>query len=350
MIYKSVVAPRTGPPAVLEIVEHDLRLPVKGEVRIKVLAAAVCRPDISARSGEALYSGTPLRQKTPFVPGYAVIGDVDALGPGVTGVCVGDRVGVLTVTGGYTEVLYWRGDRLIPVPATVDPAEAVPLILNYIVAYQTLHRAAKVKAGDKVLIIGASGGIGTALLQLGRLADLTMIAVASKSKHAILCQYGAVPVDYQTQDFVAAVRQVQPEGLNAVLDGMMSLDTIKGGLSLLRRGGVQVSFGEPQSLGALFRILGLLIATNLRPNGKRLKLYGTSSYFLFDRRPYLEDWATLFRLLEERQIEPVIMQKFPILEAAKANELLESGQVIGNLVLVSPELLLPTGPEESFKN
>ena len=350
MIYKSVVAPRTGPPAVLEIVENDLRPPVKGEVRIKVLAAAVSRPDISARSGEALYSGTPLRQKTPFVPGYAVIGDIDALGPGVSGVSIGDRVGVLTVTGGYTELLYWRSDRLIPVPATVDPAEAVPLILNYIVAYQTLHRAAKVKAGDKVLIIGASGGIGTALLQLGRLAGLTMFAVASKSKHAILSKYGAMPVDYQTQDFVAAVRQAQPEGLDAVLDGMMSLDTIKGGLSLLRRGGVQVSFGEPQSLGVLFRILGTLIATNLRPNGKRLKLYGTSSYFLFDKRPYLEDWAALFRLLEERQIEPVIMQKFPILEAARANELLESGQVIGNLVLVSPELLLPTGPEESFKD
>jgi NADPH:quinone reductase-like Zn-dependent oxidoreductase len=342
MIYKSVIAPKKGPPEVLEIIENELRLPAEGEVRIKVLAAAVCRPDISVRRGEALYSGTPLGQKFPFVPGYAVIGDVDALGPGVSGVTVGQRVGVLTVTGGYTEYLYWRSDRLIPVPTTVDPAEAVPLILNYIVAYQALHRSAEVEAGDKVLIIGASGGIGTALLQLGKLAGLTMYAIASQNKHSSLVEYGATPIDYQTQDFVALIRQAKPGGLDAVLDGMMRMDYIKGGLSLLRRGGVQVSFGEPAGLGALFRILVTFVGTNLWPNGKSFKLYGTSSYFLFDRRPYLEDWATLFKLLEEGKIKPIIMQKFPILEAANANKLLESGQVIGNIVLVSPELLPPS--------
>jgi NADPH:quinone reductase-like Zn-dependent oxidoreductase len=88
------------------------------------------------------------------------------------------------------------------------------------------------------------------------------------------------------------------------------------------------------------------VRINLWPNGKSFKLYGTSSYFLFDRRPYLEDWATLFKLLEERKIEPVIMQKFPILQAAQANELLESGQVIGNIVLVAPELLSPVEQEQ----
>ena len=342
--YKSVVATKNGPPDVLEVVENDLRPPAPKEVRIKVLATAVTRPDISVRSGQALYSDTPLGQKTPFVPGYAVIGDVDAVGEKVAETAVGDRVGVLTVTGGYTEYLYWRNDRLIPVPKSVDPAEAVTLILNYIVAYQTMHRAAKVKAGDKVLIIGASGGIGTALLQLGKLADLTMYAVASKSKHGILTQYGATPIDYRTQDFVEVIRAAEPDGLDAVIDGMMSLDTIKGGLSLLKKGGRQVSYGEPASLSTLFRILGTLIKVNLLPNGKSLKLYGTSSYFLFDKRPYLQDWATLFQLLESRQIEPVIFQKYPILQAAQANKCLESGQVIGNIVLVSPELMTSTEP------
>ena len=89
----------------------------------------------------------------PFVPGYAVIGDVEAVGEAVSDVVAGDRVGVLTRTGGYTEYLYWRSDRLIPTPKAVDPAEAVTLILNHIVAYQALHRAAKVQAGDKVLVI-----------------------------------------------------------------------------------------------------------------------------------------------------------------------------------------------------
>ena len=157
MIYKSGIVTRTGSPDALQVVENVLRVPAKGEARIRVLAAAVSHPDITVRTGQSLYSGTPLGQKIPFVPGYAVIGDVDAVGEGVTGITPGNRVGALTVTGGYTEVLYWRSDRLIPVPSTVDPAEAVTLVLNYLVAYQTLHRSAKVKAGDKVLIIGASG-------------------------------------------------------------------------------------------------------------------------------------------------------------------------------------------------
>jgi NADPH:quinone reductase-like Zn-dependent oxidoreductase len=338
MKYKSVVATRHGPPEVLQVVENELRAPLAGEARIKVLAASVCRPDITARTGEALYAGTPLEQKVPFVPGYAVIGDVDAVGEGVTAAAPGDRVGVLTVVGGYTEYLYWRSDRLIPVPTALDPAEAVTLLLNYLVAYQVLHRSAKIKAGDKVLIIGASGGIGTALLQLGKPAGLTMYAVASSSKHPALADMGAIPIDYHTQDFVEVIRQAEPNGIDAVLDGM-SGDYIRRGLALLRRGGKLVSYGEPPSLRALFGMLALLIVVNLLPNGKSFKLYGTSSYFLFDRRPFLEDWAALFRLLEAGQIRPVITRKFPILEAAQANELLESGSVIGNVVLVAPDMM-----------
>jgi len=339
MKYKSVIVTRSGGPEVLKIIENDLRAPSAGEARIKVLAASVCRPDVTVRTGESLYSGTPLGQKIPFVPGYAIIGVVDALSDGVAGVAVGDRVGALTVTGGYTEYIYWRSDRLIPVPTTLDPAEAVTLILNYIVAYQTLHRSAKVKAGDKVLIIGASGGIGTALLQLGKLADLTVYGIASKSKHHILTEMGAIPIDYHTQDFVEVIRQAEPDGIDAVIDGMMSLDYIRRGFSLLRRGGTLVSYGEPAGLPTLFRILATFVLASLLSNGKSFKPYGTSSYFLFDKRPFLEDWAALFKLLEEGKIKPIIMKKFPILEAAQANTLLESGQVIGNIVLLAPEWL-----------
>jgi NADPH:quinone reductase-like Zn-dependent oxidoreductase len=335
MKYKSVIATRLGPPDVLQVVENDLRPPLAGEVCIEVLAASVCRPDITVRTGEALYSGTPLGKKPPFVPGYAVIGNVEAVGDGVTEAAIGDRVGVLTVVGGYTEYLYWRSDRLIPVPATLDPAEAVTLILNYIVAYRSLHRVAKVKSGEKVLIIGASGGIGTALLQLGKLAGLTMYGIASKSKHEILTDYGATPIDYHTQDFAEVIRQAEPQGIDAVLDGMSRLGTIRGGLSLLRRGGRLVSFGEPAGFSDLFRSLGTSAAVNLLPNGKSFKLFGTSSYFLGKKRSYLEDWAALFKLLEEGKITPVIAKTFPILEAARAHELLESGQVTGNVVLLA---------------
>jgi NADPH:quinone reductase-like Zn-dependent oxidoreductase len=250
---------------------------------------------------------------------------------------VGDRVAALTVLGGYAEYIYLAEGQLIPTPDTLDPAEAVTLILNYIVAYQTLHRSAKVKAGDKVLIIGASGGVGTALLELGQLAHLKMYGIASESKHHTLTKFGATPIDYRTQDFVEVIRQEEPDGLDAVFDGMV-WGYLDRGFSLLRRGGVWVQYGNPLSFSGLLRLLGQLVLLNLLPNGRSLKLYGTTTS-KFGRDRYLEDWDALFELLEEGKIEPIIMKKFPILEAAQANELLESGQVVGNIVLVAPELL-----------
>ena len=119
----------------------------------------------------------------------------------------------------------------------------------------------------------------------------------------------------------------------------MRLDYIRPGLSRLRSGGKLVSYGEPAGLPTLFRILVTFVTVNLLPNGKSFKLCGTSFYFVGGKQPFLEDWAVLFKLLEEGKIKSVIAKKFPILEAAQANELLESGQVTGNLVLLSPELL-----------
>ena len=332
MKYKSIIVTRRGSPEVLEIIENDLRAPLAGEARIKILASCVCLPDIQAR-----YGHTPFAPRVPFVPGYAIIGVVDALGDRVTNVAVGDQVAALTVFGGYAEYIFLGKQHLIPVPATLDPAEAVTLILNYIVAYQTLHRSAKVKAGDKVLIVGASGGVGTALLQLGKLANLTMYGIASKSKHNTLIEYGATPIDYHTQDFVEVIRRAEPDGLDAVFDGMGG-DYLKRGFSLLRRGGTLVGYGNPLSFSRMLHLLGQVILFNLLPNGKSAKYYGTG-ISRFNRRPFLEDWATLFKLLEEGKIKPIIAEKFPILEAAKANELLESGKVTGNVVLLASELL-----------
>lgn len=339
MTYKSIIAVQYGSPNVLQVIENVLHEPSAKEVRIKVLAASVSRPDVAHRTGATLYSGTPMgKNKLPFTPGYAVIGQVEAIGEGVSEVAIGDRVGVLTIVGGYTEYLYWKSDRLIPVPAFVDPVQAVTLILNYVVAYQSLHRVAKVQTGETALIIGASGGIGTALMQLGQLAGLKMYGLASRSKHSFLTECGAIPIDYHTLDFVDFVRDAEPDGIDVVMDGMSQPATIRGGLSLLRRGGRMVSYGDPGSLSNLLRMLGTFAAVNLAPNGKSYKLYGTSTYFLGNRRTFLEDWATLFEMLAKGLIKPVIAKTFPITEAGSANQLLESGRVTGNVVLVSQEL------------
>lgn len=329
---KTVSVIQRGGPECLEVTEADLLPLSSGEVRIKILATTVCLPDVQARYGQS-----PFAPKIPFVPGYAIIGAVDALGAGVTGAAVGDRVAALTIFGGYAEYICLPENELIPVPAGLDPAEAVTLVLNYLVAYQTLHRSARVKVGDKVLIIGASGGIGTALLQLGKLAGLKMYGLASRKKHTILTEYGATPIDYKTQDFVEVIRYAEPDGLDAVFDGMGG-EYFQRGVSVLRRGGKYVEFGNPLSLSGLLYLLMQTVFSNLLPNGKSAALYGTS-ISRFNRRPFLEDWATLFKMLADGKIKPVIEKVFPILEAAQANALLESGQVTGNIVLVAPELL-----------
>ncbi len=332
MKYKSVIVTKRGGPEVFRVVENELREPSAREARIKALAVPVCLPDVQARYGQS-----PFRLKVPFAPGYAVIGTIDAVGRDVTKFSIGDRVAALTVYGAYAEHVYWDAEELIPVPNALDPAKAIPLLLNYIVAYQTIHRSAKVKAGDKVLIIGASGGIGTALLQLGKLAGLKMYGIASKSKHSILTEYGVASIDYRTQNFVEVIRQTEPDGLDAVFDGMGG-DYFERGYSLLRRGGKLVCYGNPLGISSTLKLLGQTVLYNLLPNGKSAAVYGTG-ISRFNRRPFLEDWDTLFKLLEEGKIDPVIAARFPILEAANANELLESGQVVGNIVLLAPELL-----------
>jgi NADPH:quinone reductase-like Zn-dependent oxidoreductase len=332
MKYKSVIVTARGAPEVLKVVENELRPPGKGKALIKILAAPVCAPDITTR-----YGLSPFVPKPPYQPGYAFIGDVETLGPGVSRVSVGDRVAGLTAYGSYAQYIEWDAARLIPVPASLNPAEAAPIILNYIVAYHVMHRWAQVKAGDKVLIVGASGGIGTALLQLGRLADVEMYGLASPDKHHILNEYGAVPIDYHTQDFVDVIHSVQPHGLDAVFEGMAG-DYFKRGFSVLARGGTLVGYGNPLSVSGMFKVLAQTAIFNLLPNGKSAKYYSTGvSRLKWDM--FLEDWAKLFSWMEAGHIQPIIAARFPLLGAAQANQMLEDGQVIGNIVLVAPQIL-----------
>jgi NADPH:quinone reductase-like Zn-dependent oxidoreductase len=330
MKYKSIVVTGRGGLDVVKVVEQDLRPPAAGEARIKILATPVCQDDIAVRVGNR-----PFLTKPPFVPGYSILGIVDALAEGVTDIEVGDRVVALTNYGGHAEYIYLKTDQLVHVPPTLDPAEAATLILNYLVACQILHRVAQVKPGDKVLIVGATGGVGTAFLQLGKLADLRMYGLASANKHKLLIEYGATPIDYHTQDFVEVIHQAEPGGIDYVFNGMGE-EYFAPGLKVLRRGGVLVHYGGPQSFSHFLLLMAEFLFFNLLPNGKTIKGYGTHRLGV---DLFAEDWTELFKLLDEGKIKPIIVAKYPILEATKAYELLESGQVIGNIVLLAPELM-----------
>ena len=332
MKYKHIVVVKRGPPENLRIEERDLREPAGREVRVKVLACGVCQPDVENR-----YGRSPFAPKVPYEPGCAVVGAVDKVGPGVLHAIPGAMVAAYPAFGGYAEYIYLPESRLVPVPQYLDPVAAAPVVLNYLTAYQSLHRRAKVKAGDKVLVIGASGGCGTAFLDLGRLAGLKMYGIASGSKSSILTKFGAIPIDYRKEDFVEVMQRAEPGGLDFIFDGMGG-DYINRAFPLLRRGGVLVEYGNPGNLGGTLGLLARSLVPNLFSNGKKVKIYG-AGFVLFYRKPFLEDWAILFRLLAEGKIQPVISGRFPLLEAAQANVLLEGGQVVGNLVLVAPDLL-----------
>src|ERR1700746_451158 len=201
MTHTRVIITHYGGPDAIRGIQEECPEPNAGEVRVRVLAAGVSLPDVMAREG--IHPETP---PVPFTPGWDLIGTVDRLGQGVTGIVPGQIVAAMPISGAYAEVVFLPQRELIPVPSGLDAAEGVSLILNYITAYQMLHRSAKVRLGQRVLIHGASGGVGTALLQLGRLVGLEMYGTCSSRSAAAVSELGGIAIDYQQQDFVKEIR------------------------------------------------------------------------------------------------------------------------------------------------
>jgi NADPH2:quinone reductase len=164
-----VVVAHYGGPEDLRVIEEECPSPGPGAVRVKVLAAGVSLPDLLAREG--VHPETP---RLPYTPGWDLVGTIDQLGPGVTGFAVGQTIAAMPIHGGYAQYVRLPRQKLVPVPPGLDPAEAVAVVLNYITAYQMLHRTAQARSGQRMLVHGASGGVGSAMLQLARLAGVTM--------------------------------------------------------------------------------------------------------------------------------------------------------------------------------
>lgn len=353
MRHTRIIVTHYGGPDELRVVEEECSEPQRGAVRVRVLAAGVSLPDLMMREG--IHPETP---RVPFTPGWDLVGVVDRLGDGVSGIETGQIVAALPISGGYAEFICLPQSELVPVPPGLDPAEAVSLILNYITAYQMLHRSAKVKAGQRVLIHGASGGVGSALLQLGRLAGLEMYGTCSSRGASAVTDLGGIPIDYQHQDFVNEIHRLTNEGVDVVFDSIGG-SHIWRSRKALRRGGRVVAYGLTGMLreGRLasgrsgrrnrfggIAIFALYIAAGwLLPGRKRVLPY--SIQWLKRWRPawFREDLIALFGLLQQKKIKPLIAQRFRLADARGAHELLGKGGVTGKIVLVRDESSLETG-------
>src|SRR5215469_10701085 len=237
MRHKRVVVTRYGGPDVITVIEEDIPAPKPDEVRVKVLAAAVSLPDVLAREG--VHPETP---RVPYTPGWDLVGTVDELGDRVSGFELGQVVTGMPIHGCYAQYLCVPGRKLVHVPEGLDPAEAVAVVLNYITAYQMLHRSVKARPGQRMLIHGASGGVGSAMLQLAKLAGVEMYGTCSARGAAVVRELGGIPIDYKNADFVKELRRLTGDGVDAVFDGIGG-DNLWRSRDALREGGRVVTYG-----------------------------------------------------------------------------------------------------------
>jgi NADPH:quinone reductase-like Zn-dependent oxidoreductase len=355
MRHARIIATRYGGPEVLQVLEDERPEPKPGEVQVRVLAAGVSLPDVMMREG--IHPETP---RLPFTPGWDLIGVVNRLGDGVSGIEPGEIVAALPISGAYAEYVCLPQRELVAVPPGLDAAEAVSLVLNYITAYQMLHRSARVRPGQRVLIHGAAGGVGSALLQLGSLAGLEMYGTCSSRTASTVSGLGGVPIDYRDQDFVREIHRLTGDGVDVVFDGLGGTHIWRS-RKALRRGGKVVAYGLTASLregrstsgrsGRRHRFRGIaifgvyIVASWLLPGRKRVVPY--SIQWLKRLRPawFRQDLISLFSLLKEHKIKPLIARRFPLGEARNAHELLGRGGVTGKIVLVCNGSSLESGTD-----
>jgi NADPH2:quinone reductase len=322
---------RFGGPDGLEVVDAPLPTAGRGEVRVRVLASSVQYTDVLIR--RHLYPQTAAR-RPPFVLGYDVVGEIDQLGDGVRGFQVGDRVADLTVVGSNAAYRTLWADRLARVPAGLDAAEAATLILSWTTAYQLLHRAARVQRGQRVLVHGAAGAVGQALLVLGRLAGLELWGTARGEHAALIRELGATPIDYQREDFT----RVLPGGFDVVFDGIGE-EGYRRSFAALRRGGLLCAYGYSagvqarRSMPTMLMWIARLYLWTWLPGGKRARFYSIN--VMRARHPawFREDLERLFGLLASRAIQPRVAERISFDEVAEAHRHLESGGLEGKLVL-----------------
>lgn len=320
-----------GGPDRFEVVRGEpLPKPGPGQVRVRTLAASVQFTDVILRKGQY----PDLKEKPPLTLGYDTVGVIEELGLGVTDWSVGDRVADLTMIGGYAHHRLLEANRLTRVPESLDPAQAAAVVLGGMTAYQLLHRHARVQKGQRVLIHGAAGSVGQALLELGRLSGLEMYGTARAQHADLVASFGATPIDYKKDDFTKVV----PEGFDVIFDGIGEAGFTRS-WSAVKKGGFLSAYGFQwgvQTNAAFLSIgmwIGRLYLWNALPNGKRAGFYSISSLRKSHPDWFKEDLTKLFALLESGKLAPRVAERLRFDQVADAHRRLEEGGLDGKLIL-----------------
>jgi NADPH:quinone reductase-like Zn-dependent oxidoreductase len=344
MAWQHVRISRFGGPEVLELAEEQtLPDPGPGEVRIKVLAAGTGFTDTFIRHGRYPDFKGPL----PFTPGYELVGVVEQTGPGVTAPREGQVVADLCVIGGYTQYAIRPVRFLVPVPDGVDPAKAVCIPLAYLTAFQMLTRYRRLPPGATILVIGASGTVGTALLDLARHFSLEAIGTCSAANLPVVKSLGAIAMDYRAGDFVAAVHRLtaghkRGAGVDAAFDAIGGAH-FKRSFACLAPGGLLVGYGSqtmavgreglvPAALGlARIKLWGALPGLF---GGRRAVFYSITARRLTHPVEFKADMAKLFELLRDGIIHPVVIDRLPLTAAREVHARIDTGGLGGKIVLL----------------
>jgi len=334
MKYKKIVVTAFGGPEVLQVVEEELRQPDPGEVLVRVHAAGVARSDIARRKPNDLFGQIP-----PFGLGFDFAGRVEAVGAGVTSFTAGQMVtGLNENLDSYSEYVFVNPEWMTAIPETVDPAQAACLGLNYAVAFNCLQYVADVKPGGKMLVIGAAGGVGMALIELGKLAGFEVYGTAATSKVDRLHGAGAVPIDYQKENLEERIQDME---FDIIFDNVFDLYLDKV-YKRLRAKGKYIQIGEYRhSLVNGKYVSGRVItleeyekmAAKIKnweashADGKKMISYRGSDFAGNDHLSVLAGY------LAAGKITPLVHERIPLTEAARAHQILDSGIVTGKIVL-----------------
>jgi NADPH:quinone reductase-like Zn-dependent oxidoreductase len=332
--HQRIVVARHGGPGVLQAIEEPIPEPQAGEARVRVLAAGVSAYDLMSRSS-GLLPGTP---KPPFTIGEDIVGIVDKLGESVNTVELGQRVAAFTfgASGGYAESVCRSADELVPVPEGVDSAEAVCVVVNYLTAHLAMHCTAKAQRGERILVQGAAGGVGSALLELGRLAGLELYGTASSYNHEQVIALGATPIDYHNEDVVKRIHSLTNGGVDVVFDPIGGPRQLWRSHNALHKNGRLVWFGVAAAKRSGLKIiplsLGMVALLKLKPGGRHLL---STPDLAADKVWYRQTLTELLDLLANGELKPLVAERIPLTEAARAHELLERGGYAGKIVLVN---------------